>query len=73
MIQFQENNPTEAGWKDGRTLFRGTLQATTWGLTSTTAVKFKDIEYDYREITASQSACKKIAEFVNSIFRYSRF
>ena len=73
MIQFQENNPTEAGWKDGQTLFRRTLQATAWGLTSTTAVKFKDIEYDYREITASQSACKKTAEFVNSIFRYRRF
>ena len=46
MIQFQENNPTEAGWKDGRTQFRGTLLATARGLTSTTAVKFKDTEYD---------------------------
>ena len=63
-----------AGQKDGQTLFHRILQATVGGLTSTTAVdwylKVKDTEYDAdlskNCCCASQSACKKSAQFINS-------
>ena len=47
-----------AGWKDGQTLFHGTLPATARGLTSTTAIawhlKVKDIEY---EVGSTKNYC----------------
>ena len=58
--------------KDGQTLFHRILLATTKGLTSTTPVdwhlKKKDIEYNFylTKDIASQSPCKKSAQFIHS-------
>ena len=66
-------------WKDGETLLHRTLPATAMSLTSTTAVdwhlKVKDIEYD---VGLTKNYCptvsmKKSTEFVDLLFRYSRF
>ena len=67
------------GWKDEQTQCHGTLPATARDSKSTTAVdwhlKVKDIEYD---IGLTKNYCltvsmKKSTEFVDSLFRYSRF
>ena len=69
----------QVGWKDEQTQFHGTLPATARDSKSTTAVdwhlKVKDIEYD---VGLTKNYCptvsmKKSTEFVDLLFRYSRF
>ena len=75
MIQFQKTSGYTPGQKDGQTLFHRILPATAWGLKHKTSVdwhlKVKDMLV-YTNIIASQSACKKLAQFmISSDFRAS--
>ena len=64
------------GGKDGETLFHRIFRATGMGLTSKTAVnwhlKVKYIEHSVglTRSFASQSACKKSVQFINSFNRF---
>ena len=61
------------GRKDGETLFHRIFLATTEGPTNTTAInwhlKVKDNEYN---IIASQSACKKLVQFITLFLRHNK-
>ena len=74
--KFKKTPRQMSGGKDGQTLFYRILPATAVGLTSKTAVnwhlKVKDIGYNagLTKFIASQSACKKSAQFINSFSRF---
>ena len=63
-----------SGGKDGQTLFHRIPPATARGLTSKTAVnwhlKVKDMILFLPEVIASQSACKKSAQFINTFSKF---